>query len=75
MDMTAEMSPRRILLRIPEVAQTLGLGRTTVYQLVKDGILPTVRIGRRGVRIPVDALNDWVTENIKAPQSEDRSHV
>ena len=36
----------RLLLRINEAADVLGIGRTTVYELVANGELPVVRIGR-----------------------------
>jgi excisionase family DNA binding protein len=49
----------RLLLRIPEAAQRLGLGRSTVYQLIAAGHLPIIRIGR-AVRIPVAGLTHWV---------------
>lgn len=49
----------RLLLRIPEVAERLSVGRSTIYELVNANLLPTVRIGR-AVRIPAAALRDWV---------------
>jgi excisionase family DNA binding protein len=51
----------KLLLRIPEVAQILACGRTTVYGLVNSGELPTVYIGKRGVRIPAESVDDFVT--------------
>lgn len=36
-----------ILTSIPEAAKALGLGRSTVYQLIGEGKLATVTIGRR----------------------------
>jgi excisionase family DNA binding protein len=32
------------LYRVPEVAKILGVGRTTVYALIKSGDLPSVRV-------------------------------
>jgi len=51
---------QRILLRPTEAAEVLGLSRSTVYRLLKDGVLPSVSLGRRGVRVPVDRLYEWV---------------
>ena len=50
----------KLLLRIPEVCEITGLGRSTVYQLLDqpEG-LPTVRIGR-AVRISAEAVRAWV---------------
>ena len=49
----------RLLLRIPEAASRLGLGRSTVYELIQAGELPVVRIGK-SVRIPASRLEAWV---------------
>ncbi len=41
----------KLLYRIPEVAAYLSLSRTKVYELVRAGALPSVRIdGSRRVR-------------------------
>ncbi len=56
-----EVPPQRLLLRIPEVAETLGIGRTKIYEIIARGELPTVRIGR-AVRISVTTLQKWVEE-------------
>lgn len=58
-------SPPRLLLRVPEVAQTLGIGRTKVAELIAAGVLPTVRIGRC-VRISATALEKWVAQQEQA---------
>ena len=54
----------QLLLRAEEVARALGLGRSKVYELMATGNLPTVRIGR-AVRVPADALRDWVAARTK----------
>ena len=59
MESPQEGAPQRLLLRIPEVAETLGIGRTKIYELIATGELPTIRLGR-AVRISVSALQKWV---------------
>ena len=48
-----EGTPERLLLRIPEVAEVLGIGRTKIYEMIATGELPTVRFGR-AVRVSVN---------------------
>jgi excisionase family DNA binding protein len=57
---TPSMSPSdgqtvRLLLTVEEAAEQLGIGRTLMYALVKDGAVESVHIGRLR-RIPADAL-------------------
>lgn len=61
----------KLLLRIPEVCEITGLGRSTVYQLLDqpDG-LATVRIGR-AVRIPISSVREWA-ERRCLQQAEER---
>jgi excisionase family DNA binding protein len=49
----------KLLLRPQECAQALGLGRSKVYELIANGELPSITIGRSR-RIPLDALREWV---------------
>jgi excisionase family DNA binding protein len=59
---------RPLLLRAAEVAAILGIGRSTVFELVAAGELPVVRIGR-SVRVPRHALYGWIEERTeRAPQ-------
>lgn len=53
----------RIMYRIPEAAQKMGVSRAYLYVLVKKGRIPCVRIGPNAVRIPCEALAEWVREN------------
>ncbi len=48
-----------LLLRVDEVAALLRVGRWTVYELIRRGELPALRIGRL-VRVPRHALESWV---------------
>lgn len=57
----------RLLLRIPEAAARLGLGRSTMYELIQAGELPVVRIGK-SVRIPASRLEAWVELQTQAAE-------
>ena len=50
-----------LLLRASEVAAVLGIGRTKVFELLRTGDLPAVRLGRC-VRVPRAALAMWIAE-------------
>ena len=48
-----------VVLTIAQVAQTLGLSRSKVYQLIYQEGLPTVRFGR-AMRVRYAALLLWL---------------
>jgi excisionase family DNA binding protein len=47
------------LLTVKDVATRLAIGRTTVYELIANGGLRTIKIGRCR-RIPESALDEWI---------------
>lgn len=53
--------PERILLTVEEVAERLRIGRTKAYELVKDGEIESVRIGRLR-RVPKAAVDEYAAE-------------
>jgi excisionase family DNA binding protein len=55
-------SEELLLMRAEEVARTLGLSRSKMYQMMSGGARPTVRVGR-AVRVPKAALRDWVAHH------------
>ena len=54
---TPEIAKR--LLTIREAGELLGVGRTTVYELIANDELEVVHIGR-SARIPTAAVDDFV---------------
>ncbi|MGH3867833.1 MAG: helix-turn-helix domain-containing protein [Pseudonocardiaceae bacterium] len=68
---TSDSSTVRLLLTVEEAAKRLGVGRTLMYTLVKDGEVESVQIGRLR-RIPADALFRYL-EQLRAalPQPHD----
>jgi excisionase family DNA binding protein len=53
------MAEQKLLYRIPEAAQALGLSRVKIYQLMASGELGSVKINTVR-RIPADDLHRFV---------------
>ena len=51
----------RMLLKPPEVAKILSIGRSMVYELIAQKEIPSIRIGRC-IRVPSEALQRWLKE-------------
>lgn len=49
-------------LKIRQVAELLQLHPQSVLRLIHDGQLEAYRVGRRALRVPVDALERFLEE-------------
>ena len=58
------------LLTIRDVMNITKLGRTKVYELLRDGELPCIRLGR-SVRIRQDDLEAWLDRH-RDPTPDDQ---
>lgn len=54
----------RLAYRIPEAAETLGISRSKVYQLIDSGDLPVIHVGHC-MRVPAEALREWIRKQTK----------
>ena len=52
-------------LKPSQVAGQLGVHKSRVYQLIREGILPAVRVGG-AIRIPIDAWDMWMRQQAEA---------
>lgn len=59
----------RVSFSIEEAAGALGIGRTYVYQLIKEGRLQVVRLGRRTL-VPMDAIQDLLQMNTSGAKAD-----
>lgn len=59
------------LLRVEQVAAELGVHRSTVFEMLRRGELPVLRIGRL-VRIPRKALDAWIEKRTELPDADER---
>lgn len=60
------VSNSRRLIRLHEVKHLVGLGRTSIYQKIKDGSFPAPHpIGLRAVAWLESDVQSWVESRIK----------
>ena len=59
--MGAETTERRTLT-ITEAGRQLGVSRNVAYDLAARGELPTLRLGRRRLVVPIAAFERWLLE-------------
>ncbi len=60
----SENTTQPLLLTIPQVAVSLCLGRTKVYELIEVEGLPVVRFGR-AIRVSPAALKKWLDVRVQ----------
>lgn len=60
-----------LLLTVEEAARRLRIGRTQMYQLLSNGAVESVCIGRLR-RVPVESLHDYVS-TLRAHCSAERA--
>ena len=65
------------LMRVSEAAGYLSIGRSTVYELIGRGVIPTVHIGC-AVRVPTEALQElvrsWAQTSARIPTATSQAH-
>jgi len=50
------------LITIKEACSYLSISRTTLYGLIRAERIPVVKIGKRGLRLSVGALDTFIAE-------------
>jgi excisionase family DNA binding protein len=56
--MTDNSDDKRLTYEVPEAGELLGLTRYAAYEAAKRGDIPTIRIGRKLLRVPKRAFHD-----------------
>jgi excisionase family DNA binding protein len=51
---------QRTWLKVPEVAEELGIPRTRAYELIQRGQIPAVRVGQRSIRVNRQELEQFL---------------
>lgn len=58
---TTEPRPRAAL-RMPELAELLGISRSTAYALIRSGRLRYIRLPGGSIRVPMAAVDEFLRE-------------
>ena len=65
------MEQERLLVRVSEAADLMGISRSKAYQLIASRIIPVVRIGPgNSVRVPLEELKAWIKESCESDNAE-----
>jgi len=62
--------PAPLAYSVEEAAAMLGVGRTCIFFLIKEGQIKSVKIGRRRV-VPATELASFLERNLVKPNPED----
>jgi len=57
-----QSEPRPATYTVAEAAKILGIGRSTAYEAVMTGAIPSLRFGGRCVRVPRRAIERMLLE-------------
>lgn len=57
------------LERISEAAAFLGMSRSHIYRLIREGVLPSVKIGKSR-RVPIRAVRDLALNSMVSGSDE-----
>lgn len=66
--MEVRVQPEALLLTVEEAAEMLVIGRSLMYELIRDGSIATIHIGRLR-RVPREALTAYITK-LARPQPD-----
>lgn len=53
----------KITYSIQEVADLLGISKSYAYELVRNGTIPALELGRKKI-IPKESFHAWVNEKV-----------
>jgi excisionase family DNA binding protein len=66
----------RLLLRVDEVAQMIGVSKATAYDLISRKEIPSIRLAGRGgrglLRVPADALQRLIADRTAEARRDER---
>jgi excisionase family DNA binding protein len=67
--MNADTKIEPLFLRVSATARLLNMSRTSVYELIRQGILPATKIGGK-LRVPVAGLERLANEALNGQREQ-----
>lgn len=67
------MNSNKKLLTVKEACDAASISRTTLYELCRAGLLQVVKIGPRGIRVPVAELDRFIATQLGETDSSSSS--
>lgn len=58
----------KLVCSIEEVGTMLGISKSYTYQLVRDGTIPSVQIGKKRI-IPKERSKEWINKKSEVEKS------
>lgn len=55
----------KVLLTVRDACELASISRTTLYELIRANRIGTLKIGSRGIRIPVAELERFIQEGLE----------
>ena len=65
--MTVKAAGNGLLLSVKQAAEVLCISRNLAYELIRQGRIPHIRLGRR-ILIPRHGLEQWIAQEAGLPQ-------
>ena len=55
----------KLVYSVQEVADLLGISKSYAYELVRNGTIPVLQLGKKRV-VPKEKLNEWINGKIES---------
>ena len=56
------MEREKLTYTASEGAKKIGINRNTMYELIKKGVIPAIRVSEKRIVIPAEALEKWLND-------------
>jgi len=60
-------------LSVPQAGRVLGIGRNTSFRLAREGVIPSIRLGKQ-IRVPIPALKEMLRNPAKQAEKVEVAH-